>query len=548
MSMQEQRKVIIMKLMSFKTSKGKIYVQVLSESEFLEYNDKTSSGKKEWFEGKYPTGGDQDTSMEYFVSKYSFEKSIPAENVKMFIPVNAHAPASQADEYTVTYDGYEYSHYYIMEQESSGYYVNEYWSKINPTSGDDRSVKHVVMGPGDRYGGWDSSGREYFNYVLATESTSSLTSFPFYNSGLGHFVGAHDIKDPYEPDSEFSLILSDDEDAKDWTDEDTVDPPTTGAGGFEITGGPRVGTTGNGFYMLDSSDIANLFNNINNTTLLESFNSLFGFTYEGVLSLKYYPNTGLDEVDTGDKLVIRLGNSDLIYGSEARGYVVLDDQYTKSFTLTQPFARKHNNFLDASPYTTCQIFLPFNGWIEVNPELVYGKDVRVDYNISTETGRAVISVYTGGVLYDNYAIDYGIDVPVNATGALTAGALGMSAGMKIAGAVGGAIATGGVGAAIGLGMASSAASTMFSPNPTAVGSFGNNIGLLGSQSFITKMITVNPVDRQPYYYGYPDNSFKKISDCGNFIQGGNLQLYGPVTPKYLQEINTLIAQGILWED
>lgn len=54
--------------------------------------------------------------------------------------------------------------------------------------------------------------------------------------------------------------------------------------------------------------------------------------------------------------------------------------------------RKYNNFLDYSPYTKIEVYLPYIGFEELDPALIYGRKISIKYAVDVSTGNCTAFV------------------------------------------------------------------------------------------------------------------------------------------------------------
>lgn len=90
------------------------------------------------------------------------------------------------------------------------------------------------------------------------------------------------------------------------------------------------------------------------------------------------------------------------------GYLVLKD-----FTLT----RSNVTFLDYEPYTTCEVFIPFTGWVSLDIKKNINCRLLVTYNIDYTTGQATVFLINktrSEIIYQTTS-QIGVQVPVNTT-------------------------------------------------------------------------------------------------------------------------------------
>ena len=90
------------------------------------------------------------------------------------------------------------------------------------------------------------------------------------------------------------------------------------------------------------------------------------------------------------------------------GYLVLKD-----FTLT----RTNVTFLDYEPYTTCEVFIPFTGWVSIDIKKNINCRLLVTYNVDYTTGQATVFLINktrSEIIYQT-TCQLGVQVPVNTT-------------------------------------------------------------------------------------------------------------------------------------
>lgn len=183
-------------------------------------------------------------------------------------------------------------------------------------------------------------------------------------------------------------------------------------------------------------------------------------------------------------------------------------------------------YLDYSPYTKIEIYLPYIGIESLNIDDVMSKPVHVKYYIDLLTGGCVAFVKCGNSVLYQFSGSCALPIPfnsVNYTNTIT-GILSAAA------SIGGAIASGGlsaplsaVGAAASVAQGAASAAQMASsskPNVKKSGTMGGATGFLGIQK--PYLILTRPRQAvagfQNVYEGYPSHITSKLSDVHGFAQ------------------------------
>lgn len=110
---------------------------------------------------------------------------------------------------------------------------------------------------------------------------------------------------------------------------------------------------------------------------------------------------------TGDVLQMRSGTQ------SNSGYLVLKD-FILSETGVTHFS---NNFTKYEPYTTCEIFIPFVSWVNIDLRKNLNCRIMVVYNIDYTSGQSTVYLINktrNEIIYQTNA-KVGIEVPVNTT-------------------------------------------------------------------------------------------------------------------------------------
>lgn len=232
----------------------------------------------------------------------------------------------------------------------------------------------------------------------------------------------------------------------------TVNTPSIAKSGY---------TQFNSFYAMTRDQVRSILQYFNTATFINNIQLLFETPIENVVNLRVYPF----DVKGHHPLSVDV-DGDVIVGvvnTEKKGFY-LGDVPSPPFNLGRIAIPKHyNNFLDYSPYTKIELYLPYVDFVTLDTNLVMGKTISIDYVVDYFSGKctAFISVEetVNGVTSSNIIMErdgnIGVEIAIGGgrgadiarnllklgigagVGAIsmTAGAVSMGAG-KTAGSVG----------------------------------------------------------------------------------------------------------------
>ena len=225
-------------------------------------------------------------------------------------------------------------------------------------------------------------------------------------------------------------------------------------------------------------------------------------------------------------------------------------------TLT--IAERWAGYLDYNPHTRIQLFLPYIGFVSLNPDDVMGNPVHVVYTVDILTGeclcRIIVAQTIGGIQYarDLYQFTGNVAVrtpisSVNYSSILTS-ALGASA--SIAGTAAHVVATGGMTAPLAISGVAATASNVASAKTHVQrsGSLSGSPGWVGIQNpylVITRPRQCVP-ENQNTYTGYPGYITQTLGDLSGFTQIEAIHLQDlTATDAERAEIEQLMQGGII---
>ena len=157
-------------------------------------------------------------------------------------------------------------------------------------------------------------------------------------------------------------------------------------------------------YMYNADD--NIFDEI-----VQGLKLMGGNPIDAVISLRLYPFDVRAKMTNPQQANIVLGRTEL----PINAYIV-DNSINCIIDMGECTLYDENeNFLDYAPYTQCELYVPFIGKFEIDPEIFTGHKINVKMIVDFTTGAAVCVVYcdTIPVIYKQGVI--GIDISVTAT-------------------------------------------------------------------------------------------------------------------------------------
>lgn len=353
------------------------------------------------------------------------------------------------------------------------------------------------------------------------------------------------------------------------TGDDPVQVPVLPDSDMTAAGSIRI-------YAPTTAEIASLFNYLHSANIGDSIYKLWQNPIQGIVSLHYLPYP-LTLKGNSKVSVDFVGLPTGVTAYAANQFQSINFGYCKVGNVK-------NNYLDYSPYTKIQIFLPGIGIRDINTDDVMNKYIRVKYNCDNVTGQFVAFILVGdtstesdmGVKY-TYSGCVAAPFPIsqNNWGNTYIAAATLAAGALAGGvaAVGGAGAAGAAGSGAAAGAAEAGASAAGSEVTAAgVSSSITNIGtgaLQLAKPSITRAGTVSGTTslfgvREPFLIIERPNQqdfrdFNKVKGypCGKTFLLGDARLKGytqvesvhlsgiPATVGEINEIETLLKGGVM---
>lgn len=251
----------------------------------------------------------------------------------------------------------------------------------------------------------------------------------------------------------------------------------------------------------------------------------------------------------------------VLLGGHATGLnlPVADSQFVDvSFGTLDIKTGTGGSYLDYSPYTKAQIFLPYIGFREISIDDIMGKTLELRYRVDIVSGACLALLKCGTSVLYQWTGNCAINIPLTGVDYTNTYRSALSAvghiGQVVAGVVGTA-ATGGAGAALGLGVAGNGLAGLASdalnakPEYPRSGSLGGPAGVMGHQMAyvcLSRPDIVKPKNQQAFV-GYPCFITYTINDLEGqgFTQFSDVILDGvELTKEEVEELAGILKGGV----
>ena len=268
---------------------------------------------------------------------------------------------------------------------------------------------------------WTGTPSVAVSGVTGSNATSDLMRLPVAENGIyrGKFVRGADIKTA--PNADWG---KDPEHPYDWKDNNgvTPDPDTNNYTDKTPLSTPKITAFGafNRAYAMTQSglnDLANFLWNTNDSVfegIVDGLKLMGENPMNGIIDCRMYPFNVLDLLSNTGSQQITLGRTQTnIVG------VHLGNTTNCILDLGSCVWRKYHSrelgkdvFLDSSPYTTGELYIPYVGTIPLDSSIYAGHIVSVYLIVDFMTGACEAVVYRDGLATDFKSGVIGVDVPV----------------------------------------------------------------------------------------------------------------------------------------
>lgn len=224
-----------------------------------------------------------------------------------------------------------------------------------------------------------------------------------------------------------------------------------------------------------------------------------------------------------------------------------------------------SSFLDYSPYSTHEIFIPYKGWVEISAELLLNYHIKVFYVVNYEDATATAYIYNvdlNKVIYSSNC-SLGVKLAVSSTNATEIknqkNALALNTAVQSVGAIASiyagatsgnayAASSGIISLAGTIGNAYSSYNQMYDKGNVEIASGSD--GFSNSQEVLIKITKAKTVGYDNDYaklFGKPLNEYRKLEGLSGYTTVGQVHLenIGSATNTEITELDTLLKTGII---
>lgn len=342
---------------------------------------------------------------------------------------------------------------------------------------------------------------------------------------------------------------------------------------------PRTSMNGLGVYPITRADLQGFVKDLWNESFSEKIlKYINGDVMNNIVSVRWFYGIGGSIPRTDASVYIRLGNQSM-KGDLGTQTVVTRPAVSELMTYTMGsllVPRKYNNFLDLSPFTRLQVFVPYVGFVNLDMTEFAGRRLRLDYNINIVSGAAVAYIYVQNSdgswrIAHEQATTLGVEIPLSinsresmsnrittaiAGTAVTAGGAAVGSLLGPVGAIGGAMAGAGVSQSVlsgGAQIASNGISGLSSTLSSAAssrngGGIDNETGSLGDfqpSILITRPKAIPPSDYN-MQVGLPDNNSGTVGSFNGYIKAGAIKqsAVSGLPRQAMDEIDQMLRAGV----
>lgn len=409
---------------------------------------------------------------------------------------------------------------FFLRKDSSGrYWYDPTWFSPNNT----QYYRYVVNNPTSNTFGYATI---YFN--TSFRMNVGTTQLPSYFTEI--FSGSKPFKptnDPYAPG--------------DITDKDG------GNGDFDATSEPvdipplpTISATDTGFLTLFNPSLSN----IRDLAAYMWANPLFDVNaYKKILANPMDAILGLSIVPCA---IPATSSKNVTVGNIPTGVSmpVCDGQYLSIDCGSINVNEYWGAYLDYSPYTKAELYLPYCGIHPIDIDDVMGKAVKVVYHVDILTGACVAYVKCGDSVLYSYIGQCASSIPVSGSDwtNMINGIINAST------AIGSMAATGGLTAPMAASTIATTAVNTIKPSIERSGSLSGTGGIMGNQ--IPYLILTRPRQALPelqnQFSGYPSFISSYLGDLVGYTEVDSIHLEGiPATGAELNEIESILKGGVI---
>lgn len=202
-------------------------------------------------------------------------------------------------------------------------------------------------------------------------------------------------------------------------------------------------------------------------------------------------------------------------------------------------------YLDYSPYTQCQIYLPYVGARPISVDEIMGKTINVKYHVDILTGACCCFIKCGDSVLYTFNGQCSIPIPINSANYTSV----INGIISVAASVGSMIATGGASAPLAVPHLASTVANQMKPNIEKSGAISGSGAVLNIQTpylILTRPRQALPKN-QNTFTGYPSFITVTLGELSGYTEVHSIHLENiPATADELSEIEALLKGGVIF--
>ena len=311
-------------------------------------------------------------------------------------------------------------------------------------------------------------------------------------------------------------------------------------------------------YAATAQEIGKLIDWLMTDDFLQNISKIFNEPTEYLIGCKYYPfDLSLHSpLGVGTVGTYRVGNMNTPIGVTAAPiYSDFNRKLGECSFLVEPY---YGNFLDYSPYTKYDLYLPYIGYKTINPNDIVGHTLKVSYFTDLTEGRVLAQVWADTTMLESYEGQLAYDIPLSSSDGreravktiqIAANALGTIGGAAYGGAAFGTpkrVAKAAVGGAISAAPDIISQVSAMAPQIDKGGAVSSDINGFNPQDVY--LIMTRPVMAQPKNFaqvqGYAASYGGTVSEFSGYLQCREISGGTGATAAENDMINELLRGGI----
>lgn len=315
-------------------------------------------------------------------------------------------------------------------------------------------------------------------------------------------------------------------------------------------------------YAATGQEIGKLIDWLMTDDFLTNISKFLNEPTEYLIGCKYYPfDLSLHSpLGVGPAGIYRVGNMNTPLGVTAAPiYSDFNRKLGECSFLVEPY---YGNFLDYSPYTKYDLYLPYIGYKTIDPNDIVNSTLKVVYYTDLTEGRVLAQVWADTIMLESFEGQLAYDIPLSSSDGreravktiqIAANAVSTIGGAAFAGsAFGGAkgvakgVAMGAVGGIISSAPSTISQLTSMTPQIDKGGTISSDLNGFNPQDIY--LIMTRPIMAQPKNFaqvqGYAASYGGKISEFSGYLQCHEILGGTGATAAENDMINELLRGGI----